>query len=392
MNYYRAIGAFDARIDGFDSAKVIGEISKMPAVISLTNEGETVFVSLPFMYRKRLESICDSCGSLVTIERERGIIYFISKYIRRFGIFAGILFCIAVSLFLSNIVLEIRVVGANSEAVESSIKEILAQEGIKAGGYIPSINFLDAQTGLFEMSPDVSWASIGHSGSVVTVNISMPSNKVKSEEGRIPCNIVASHDGRIVSADVLVGEFTSLIGNGVKKGDILVSGIVDNPNGSAYYRHSIAKVIAEYEETVTFDQKLYDRVETDGETVYKKRLCFFEYEIPLPGFKHPSENSRISSDYTPIMIFGLKLPIGIRTDGYTEIITKNKIFSTESAQAELIRKLDIYEKNLIADKEIIQKDVSVDVIDDTVRLTAKYLLRGDIASESPIFVDDKTKP
>ena len=144
MNYYRAIGAFDARIDGFDSAKVIGEISKMPAVISLTNEGETVFVSLPFMYRKRLESICDSCGSLVTIERERGIIYFISKYIRRFGIFAGILFCIAVSLFLSNIVLEIRVVGANSEAVESSIKEILAQEGIKAGGYIPSINFLDA--------------------------------------------------------------------------------------------------------------------------------------------------------------------------------------------------------------------------------------------------------
>lgn len=392
MNYYRAIGAFDARIDGFDSAKVIGEISKMPAVISLTNEGETVFVSLPFMYRKRLESICDSCGSLVTIERERGIIYFISKYIRRFGIFAGILFCIAVSLFLSNIVLEIRVVGANSEAVESSIKEILAQEGIKAGGYIPSINFLDAQTRLFEMSPDVSWASIGHSGSVVTVNISMPSNKVKSEEGRIPCNIVASHDGRIVSADVLVGEFTSLIGNGVKKGDILVSGIVDNPNGSAYYRHSIAKVIAEYEETVTFDQKLYDRVETDGETVYKKRLFFFEYEIPLPGFKHPSENSRISSDYTPIMFFGLKLPIGIRTDGYTEIITKNKIFSTESAQAELIRKLDIYEKNLIADKEIIQKDVSVDVIDDTVRLTAKYLLRGDIASESPIFVDDKTKP
>lgn len=391
MNYYRAIGAFDARIDGFDSAKVIGEISKMPAVISLTNEGETVFVSLPFMYRKRLESICDSCGSLVTIERERGIIYFISKYIRRFGIFAGILFCIVVSLFLSNIVLEIRVVGANSEAVESSIKEILAQEGIKAGGYIPSINFLDAQTRLFEVSPDVSWASIGHSGSVVTVNISMPSNKVKSEEGRIPCNIVASHDGRIVSADVLVGEFTSLIGNGVKKGDILVSGIVDNPNGNAYYRHSIAKVIAEYEETVTFDQKLYDRVETDGETVYKKSLCFFEYEIPLPGFKHPSENSRISSDYTPIMFFGLKLPIGIRTDGYTEIITKNKIFSTESAQAELIRKLDIYEKKLIVDKEIIQKDVSVDVIDDTVRLTAKYLLRGDIASESPIFVDDKTK-
>ena len=389
MNYYKAIGTFDARIDGFDSAKMIGEISKIPEVITLRTEGETVFVTLPFMYRKELESICDSCGSLVTVECERGIIYFIAKYIRRFGIFAGILFCIVVSVFLSNIVLEVRVVGANSEAVESSVKEILEQEGIKAGGYIPSINFLAVQTRLFEVSPDVSWASIGHSGSVVTVNISMPTNKVKSEEGRIPCNIVAAHDGRIVSADVLVGEFTSLIGSGVKKGDILVSGIVDNKNGNAYYRHSIAKVIAEYEETVAFEQKLYDRIETDGETVYKKSLCFFEYEIPLPGFKQPSENARISSDYTPIMLFGLRLPIGVRTDGYTEIIKKNKIFTTESAEAELQRKLDIYEKNLIADQEILQKDVSIDVIDDTVRLTAKYLLKGDIASESPIFVDDK---
>ena len=75
-----------------------------------------------------------------------------------------------------------------------------------------------------------------------------------------------------------------------------------------------------------FEQKLYDRIETDGETVYKKSLCFFEYEIPLPGFKQPSENARISSDYTPIMLFGLRLPIGVRTDGYTEIIKKNKIF------------------------------------------------------------------
>lgn len=89
------------------------------------------------------------------------------------------------------------------------------------------------------------------------------------------------------------------------------------------------------------------------------------------------------------MLFGLRLPIGVRTDGYTEIIKKNKIFTTESAEAELQRKLDIYEKNLIADQEILQKDVSIDVIDDTVRLTAKYLLKGDIASESPIFVDDK---
>ena len=60
MNYYRAIGAFDARIDGFDSAKVIGEISKM-----LGYDNQLYFSALfrkkygvcPTEYRKATERI-----------------------------------------------------------------------------------------------------------------------------------------------------------------------------------------------------------------------------------------------------------------------------------------------------------------------------------------------
>lgn len=389
MSFFGILGRFDATIEGFDSSKVISRISELKDVISLSSDGDAVCVTLPFIYRKKLEEIASSCGSVVTVKQEKGIIYFLLRYIRRFGVFAGVAFCIAACIFLSNIVLDVRVNGADSEEVETAVKEILEQEGIKAGRYIPSINFLSVQARLFDVSPDVSWASIGHSGSVVTVNISMPTNKVKSEEGRIPCNIVASHDGMIVSADVLAGELTALIGDGVKKGDILVSGIVDNKNGNAYYRHSIAKIIAEYDEKVVFEQKLFDRTQADGKTVYKKSLCFFEYEVRIPGFNTPSRNAKISDYYTPIMFFGLKLPIGIKTTAYTEIISKNKIFTVESAEEILNKRLDIYENNLLSDREIMKREVNIEVDEDVVRLTADYILRGDIASESPIFVNDK---
>ncbi len=392
MSFVGSLGRFDARIEGFDNAKLIAEISKIPNIISLSAEGDAVFVTLPFIYRKRLEQIAESSGSAISFERERGIAYFISRYIRRFGIFAGAVFCIAACIFLSNIILDVRVVGANSSAVEAAVKDILRQEGIRAGGYIPSVNFLCVQAKLFNVSQDISWVSIGHSGSVVTVNISMPTDRVKTKEGRIPCNIVASRDGRIVSADVLAGEFTSLIGSGVKKGDILVSGIVDNKNGNAYYRHSIAKIIAEYDERVVFEQNLFDRTEADGKTTYVRSLCFFEYEIPLPSLNRPSENSRVLSDYTPIMLFGLELPIGVKTESWTEIITKNKIFTEESARKLLEKRLDTYEKNILKSQEIVQKNVSIEVDNDVVRLTADYVLRGDIAKESEIFVDDKRVP
>ncbi len=389
MSFIGGLGRFDARIEGFDSSKVVSCVSKLPNIISLNTDGDAVCVTLPFWYRKRLEDIALSCQSIVTIERKKGIVYLLSGYIRRFGIIAGAVFCIATCILLSNIVFDIRVVGAGSEEIEETVKEILAQEGIKAGCYIPSVNFLSVQAKLFNISPNISWVSIGHSGSVVTVNISTPTSRVQTDEGRIPCNIVASHDGMIVSANVLVGELTVLIGDGVKKGDILVSGIVDNNNGTAYYRHSIAKIIAQYEEKVIFEQQLFDKTEADGNTVYRKSLCFFEYEIPIPGFKVPSQNARISEDYTPIMLFGLKLPVGVKTTAYTELITKNKIFTVESAEEILQKRLDTYEKNLIGDLEIVQRNISFEVNDDTVRLTANYVLKGNIARESPIFVDDK---
>lgn len=389
MSIYDVLGTFQADIDGFESARLIDDLCKRCKVLSLNVANDTVSVSLPFYQEKYLAKMCEDSNSVMAVRSRKGLYYFVSRYLKRYGIAIGILLFVIFGFLLSNTVLKIRVIGAQTPEFEQIVRETVAAAGIKPGKFIPSIDFADVELTLFKSSPYIAWTSIGHSGSVVTVNVSLATLKVNTDEGRIPCNILASRDGRIVSADVLAGEFTTLIGNAVRKGEMLVSGIVYNKNGGAYYYHSIAKIIAEFDETVCFEQELFDTVETTGETVTKSYLSFFDFDIPIPSRGKPSQNAVITSSSTGLNFFGVSLPMSVKKVSYTEVITKNKIYSQDDAEKVLMDKLAAYESNLLCDYEIVSREVETNLENDCLKLTARYTLRGDIGRESPIFVERK---
>lgn len=386
MNIFAFLGTVEARIIGFDSGLIINKLRKECNVISLYIESEAIVIKVPFMNMKKLNEITNKHGFLLEIIEEKGVYYYLRRYFKRFGIAAGALLFIFLSIYLSNIAFKVRIIGVNDPALEYTIRSTAAQEGAKAGAYIPSLNFLEIESKLMELSDDIAWASVGSSGSVITINVSEATKRVKSDAGRIPCNIVASHDGFIVSADVLAGEFTSLVGTAVRKGDVLVSGIVERRNKRAYYYHSIAKVIAEYSETIELEQSLYDRSIVDGEAVYQKHLSLFELDIPISITKRPSGRCKISVTEAPIKLFGVKLPIGIKTIEYREQTSKLKIYTKDEAKKILNDKIDTYEKNLLGNAEIINREIETWLEGDIMKLKAVYTLRGDIARESPIFV------
>ncbi|HIT59290.1 MAG TPA: sporulation protein YqfD [Candidatus Faeciplasma pullistercoris] len=386
MTIHDVFGCVKLKIDGFDTNLIMDSISKCCRVIELYMENETVYAVVPIVKEREVISICERRGYSVEVIARNGVYPYIIRYHKRVGIVIGIGLCILGILFLSNIALRVRVVGANSEEAEKKIRELAAQEGIKAGAYIPSMNFLKLEARLFELSDDIAWVSIGHSGSVITINVSMPTIGVESEERRIPCNIVASRDGVIVKADVLVGEFTSLIGSAVKKGDLLVSGIVENSNGMAYYRHSIANIIAEYNQTITIEQGLYDVDISDGAVHYMKYLQFFELDIPISRNPDTGESYVSAERIEPVKFFGITLPISVKTVEYTEQISKIKTYTVQEAENVLYERLKGYEEYLLSSQEIVSKNVNVEQIDGIVRLTADYTLRGDICQDSEIFI------
>lgn len=385
MTLYDIFGVTNGRISGFDCARLADELCKSSRIISISSDGDDIVFSAPFYSIGRIKSLCDKKGCVLITEREKGIYYDVRHYLKRYGFALGAIIFIIISFFLSNIVLKVRIVGNLDADSERQIREILKEEGIYAGAYIPNINFRKTSNRLFSISDEVAWASIGNSGSVVSVSVSVVTKKVDSDEGRIPCNIVATHDGQVVKANVMVGELMVLIGSPVKKGEILVSGISENNNGIAYYQHSIARITAEYQETVRLEQKLFDFALADGRTVYKKHFSFFEYDIPLPGGGLPSSYSAVGESYVPIKLFGINLPIGIKTVEYIERVRRGKIYTLKEAEEMLQKKLKTYEDNILSDCEILDKEVTTETYENIVVLTVKYTLSGEIGKESPIF-------
>ncbi len=385
MFFMRLIGIISVRIDGFDMGMVINRLRKECKVLSLDTKGDTVYATLPFYYEKKLEEISSESNSVLEITSRKGIYFHFHKYLKRYGIAVGILTSAILSFYLSNIVFSIRIVGTDDENIIYDVKEILEEEGLKAGAFIPNLNFLKLQARLFEVDDDISWAAIGNSGSVVTVNLRTVIEKAETDEGRIPCNIIATEDAQILDINVLVGHLEILIGDAVAKGDLLVSGYVERGSGRTYYYHSIANVTAIFEHTVIFEQSFYDRKVVDGETYYSESLSIFDFDIPIPNLNVLS-GSYITDTYRAnLKLFGIELPIGITTTEYTDQIYKLNIYTLDEAEDLVYEKLENYEKNLIGDYEIIGKDVTFEKTDNSVVLTCTYTLQGDIGIESPIF-------
>ncbi|MCD7771732.1 MAG: sporulation protein YqfD [Oscillospiraceae bacterium] len=381
----RLIGIITVKIDGFDVGVVINSLRKECKVLSLNAKNDTAYAILPFYYESKIVEIATANNCVLEITSRKGIYFHLFKYRKRYGFVVGVLVSIIISLYLSNIVFCVSIVGTDDEAIVYEVSEILEEEGLKAGAFIPNLNFLKLQARLFAIDDDISWVSIGNSGSVVTVNLRIVTEKAESDEGRIPCNIIATEDAQIVDLNVLVGHLEVLLGDAVAKGDLLVSGYVERGNGRVYYYHSIANITAVFERTVTFEQSIYERLVTDGDTYYSKSLSVFDIEIPIPGFT-ALDGTYITNTYTTgLNLFGIELPIGITTTEYTEQIYKLNIYSLDEAEELVYDKLENYEDNLIGDYEVLDKEVTVERTDNLVVLTCTYTLQGDIGIESPIF-------
>ncbi len=381
----RLIGIITVKIDGFDVGVVINSLRKECKVLSLNTKCDTAYATLPFYCESKIEEIAAANNCVLEIMSRKGIYFHLFKYRKRYGFVVGILASIILSLYLSNIVFCIRIVGTDDEAIVYEVSEILEEEGLKAGAFIPNLNFLKLQARLFAIDDDISWVSIGNSGSVVTVNLRLVTEKAESDEGRIPCNIIATEDAQIIDLNVLVGHLEVLLGDAVAKGDLLVSGYVERGNGRVYYYHSIANITAVFERTVTFEQSIYERLVIDGDTYYSKSLSIFDIEIPIPDFTALDGTYITNTCTTGLNLFGIELPIGITITEYTEQIYKLNIYSLDEAEELVNDRLENYEENLIGDYEILDKEVTVERTDNLIVLTCTYTLQGDIGIESPIF-------
>ena len=331
---------------------------------------------------KRLPKILKRSGLRLHILNKTGFPFFINRYKRRFGIFAGIVIFFAVLQFMSGFIWIIEVEG-NKTVTDREILAICKDLGIKTGVKRNSIDTKNTPQDLLLKTDKLSWGSFNIEGCKLTVNVTeiVP----KTEDNTVATNLKAAKDGIIEKIDVTSGNPVVKVGDIVKKGDLLVSGITETMRDTKFV-HSIGTVTAKTEETITLFEPFIKKTETlTGKTAKRRVLEVFGIKIPLYIGKEKG-NFKTETDCKNLKLLSQNIPIKIYTKKFIFVKKENLTRDYNELCQQLRERLE---------KESKTKNFNVKTKDFTqnengVTLTAVVTKTEDITySENLIFTIGK---
>ena len=263
--------------------------------------------------------------------------------------------------------------------------------GLSRGSWKESLDVQKMAILLRQQYEQIGWAAINLVGGVAEVDISERQEGEEIVESNEPCNVVAARGGQIVRMEVYDGQRVRQDGETVKKGDLLVSGVVANSKNKTILRHAEAKVLAEYsqshEVSVPLTQTL--KVPQGGMENYRY-LNIGPLRLPLFIVGAGEEESFSRAFTRPIRIFGITLPLDMTILQVIPAQQQMVDLSQEKAEYFAMQQLEAFEKE-VPEREVVSRRISKTVSDGELVLKTDYVFREDIAQQEEILLDAKTQ-
>lgn len=329
------------------------------------------------------------------IEAEYGIPYGIlasvEKYRKRWGVLAG-LFILVLSVFISSkFVWRIEIFG-NSTVSDEEIISSLEKVGCRLGTFIPRINYDKLHNEFLLECGDISWISVNIDGNVAHVMVRERLYEENKDNKKTYTNVVAKYDGQIALVQLYEGKKIISIGDVVKKGDILISGVIDSQSQGVRYVHADGEIKAYVNKEILIkipfntSEKVYTGVVHKNKSIkiFSKIINFFTKNKNYDDFCDRIDTRR------KVTIFGnIELPIEILQEKYYEYKYVDKTYTIDEivdvAFAELRYRMDKELKNA----ELISKNISTSYDSEYFYISCNLYCLEDIATLVEFQVDGK---
>ena len=351
-------------------------------------EGEYAFCC-SLLSGKRLCLAAQERGLLPLSSTEGGLPLRLRRYGKRYGLFAGALFCAAL-LFLSGLVVwDIRIDGER-RLEEEEVLFTLAECGLQTGVFRRGLDIDTLENRVMIVSDDISWISINLIGTVAQVEIRESEIPPEEPLPYAASNLIAKKDGQIAYFENVRGNVVTEVGDVVRKGELLVSGLYDSPLWGVRTCRSEGKVIAATEEVLRSEisYRYHKKVYT-GERFTEKSLIFFGKEIKFFGNCRncPPDCDTIEREEIFTLSSGARLPLGIRTVSREPYRYEEALRSEEEAR-ELARMMISYKMALRRENaELLSQKTSEHAGEDSFCLTVTVEWLENIAEEQEIQID-----
>lgn len=327
-------------------------------------------------------------GNLVFGEtaKEIGFLALLGRYRLRFGMFAGaLLFVFAVS-FSSFFVWDINVTG-NVNITEAEIIERLDAYGFRLGAFVPRLDTADICRHVILEAGDISFMTINMRGTVATVVVHESTDSEGVVESSDPSNLISKYDAQIARIEVAGGVSEVKYLQSVKKGELLISGIIDS-NALGYRlvraRGEVwGKTTLFYESEISLEQS--EKTLT-GEQTVKKSVKFFSKMLNLSkNINIPYEKYDTIVNEKKLYLFGIiELPVFIVTETYTEYKEVPTTLSRNEAYSRALADITAQSEAELSGAEILSRSITLKEEENSLRLYMEVECILNIAEEVKI--------
>ena len=339
---------------------------------------------------KKLHRAAYAVGGKVEITKKHGAVFELLKYKHRFGLAVGLVAFIAIINFLGGFVWNIETVG-NNNITSDEIVSLLEKQNIKIGARWDDIKLTPAENMIMAVFDDCGWVSINKIGCTARVEISeaVPKPKIDS---RAITNLVATKDGVIVKETVYHGWQIAKVGDGVAKGDLLVSGVYPKAEARAnVFAHGSGEFIARVNEDINITVNRSQNTKIYTSTKNYREIKFFGITIPLYFSNSDKPSADIYDNASYIKLNGKEIPVGINKKTANSYTISTRNLSDRELNQMITGRLESKFKGDFADYEIVSKNISVQINSDNAVAHGTVVCLENIGEEVEIKVNEKSK-
>lgn len=346
------------KIKGLNQERSFNNISKTVSIYNIKKEDDgTSQFEVDYKDAKKTKKFLEQQGFQILSVTNHGILFKFKNLFTRYGIVAGLIFCLLFYLLQYNFILQVKVLGEPSE-IQSLIKEYVVDNLNSNFKY--NIDTKEIENSIKAEFDQVSSVSVAIYGQTLLINYN-PSTIPEEMRGEFD-PIVSEYDGMITDIELVSGTLNVKVGDIVQKGDVLVYPYIIDTDEETRQVTPSAKITANvwFSESITH----YDyRLET--KRTGKKIVSSFVKLGDLVIYSHDRENNfqeyEIES-YSQPLTKNLLLPFTLEKIVYFQTQTDEIIEPFEEVQEEVIEKarektLIFLDKNaIIIDENYIIKD------------------------------------
>ena len=333
----------------------------------------------------RLNTIRRKSGVHVQIIEKCGIVFRFRENKKRKILIYGLIFSIIIMNLLNLFVWCIEV----TETQNISKNEILETGKISGLDFGTFTLLYDGNQANREFvnffNGKAVWSAVNIKGSKASFDVrEYTQSEAEESDEQNPCNVIADFDGVIISVQPYSGTPTVYGGSAVKEGDLLVSGISENSDGTVSYHNADGKITALRKCNLSKHGDRNGNVGFLDETISYTELIFFTLKIPIQidAFKKTTNDLK----YTEF----LKIDKCILPFGYTTA-SVNPEKQIKSVNYDPIYNIDEFtaeEFSMLKNSLIINSDYSISATNEAYDITAEYDCIDFIGKKSLIFQEN----